>query len=344
MLRAVPLRFVCGAITRTSTSSSSRERPPQLVQAAGADSVVVCEQDEHLPIRVGRSPTLPTPLTSTRMRISIVVPTRDRPAPLARCLAALRRRSTRSSSSTTAPATAPRSPARSSRPRRAARPRAGSRPGDRAQPRRPGRRRATSSASPTTTASRSPAGREALATPAAKSGRGGRAGRCAPPGAPRRGPRLAGDRRAPDARRRSTRDGRLGFAPSCNLAVARERARAAARSTRRFPARGRRGPRLERPRGRQPAWRPSTRPTRSSSTARRSARAASSASSTATGAARRATGRRDAGRRLAGPGFYAGLVRRGFAEGPAAGALVLAAQAATAAGVAAERLRGAAPP
>ncbi len=47
-----------------------------------------------------------------------------------------------------------------------------------------------------------------------------------------------------------------------------------------------------------------------------------------------------AGRGLARPGFYAGLVRRGFGEGAAVGALVVVAQAATAAGVAAERLAG----
>jgi glycosyltransferase involved in cell wall biosynthesis len=45
------------------------------------------------------------------------------------------------------------------------------------------------------------------------------------------------------------------------------------------------------------------------------------------------------GRRLARPGFYAALARRGFADGPAVGGLVLAAQLATAAGIAAERLR-----
>jgi GT2 family glycosyltransferase len=47
---------------------------------------------------------------------------------------------------------------------------------------------------------------------------------------------------------------------------------------------------------------------------------------------------RGEGRRVARPGFYAGLVRRGFGAGPAAGGLVVAAQAITAAGVAAERL------
>jgi glycosyltransferase involved in cell wall biosynthesis len=43
-------------------------------------------------------------------------------------------------------------------------------------------------------------------------------------------------------------------------------------------------------------------------------------------------------RELSSPGFYAGLVRRGFERGAAAGVLVLAAQGVTAAGVAAERL------
>jgi glycosyltransferase involved in cell wall biosynthesis len=42
------------------------------------------------------------------------------------------------------------------------------------------------------------------------------------------------------------------------------------------------------------------------------------------------------GRGLERAGFYGALVRRGFAEGPAAGALVLAAQAATAAGIGTE--------
>ena len=35
MLRAVPLRFVCGAITRTSTLVELAERAAQLVQARG---------------------------------------------------------------------------------------------------------------------------------------------------------------------------------------------------------------------------------------------------------------------------------------------------------------------
>jgi glycosyltransferase involved in cell wall biosynthesis len=47
------------------------------------------------------------------------------------------------------------------------------------------------------------------------------------------------------------------------------------------------------------------------------------------------------GRSLARPRFYAALARRGFADGSAVGGLVLAAQLATAAGIAAERLRAA---
>ncbi len=46
------------------------------------------------------------------------------------------------------------------------------------------------------------------------------------------------------------------------------------------------------------------------------------------------------GRRVPAPGFYARLVRRGFREGPVVGGLVLGAQAITAAGVVAERLTG----
>jgi GT2 family glycosyltransferase len=47
-----------------------------------------------------------------------------------------------------------------------------------------------------------------------------------------------------------------------------------------------------------------------------------------------------AGRRISRPGFYGGLVRRGFAAGPAVGGLVVAAQLATAVGVATERWSG----
>lgn len=56
------------------------------------------------------------------------------------------------------------------------------------------------------------------------------------------------------------------------------------------------------------------------------------------GAARFRRGGAD--RQLAGAGFYAGLVRRGFEEGAAVGALVAAAQMATAAGAVAERVSG----
>ncbi len=55
------------------------------------------------------------------------------------------------------------------------------------------------------------------------------------------------------------------------------------------------------------------------------------------GAARFRAG--DASRRLAGPRFYARLLRSGFRGGKAAGFAVLAAQGATAAGVVAERVR-----
>jgi glycosyltransferase involved in cell wall biosynthesis len=60
------------------------------------------------------------------------------------------------------------------------------------------------------------------------------------------------------------------------------------------------------------------------------------------GAARFRRGGAD--RRLAPPSFYADLVRRGFDGGPSVGALVLSGLAATAAGVAAERLDGRARP
>ena len=56
------------------------------------------------------------------------------------------------------------------------------------------------------------------------------------------------------------------------------------------------------------------------------------------GAARFRRGAAD--RRLAGTGFYAGLVRRGFDSGPAVGGLIVASQLAVAAGVAVERFKG----
>ena len=48
MLRAVPLRLVCGRDHPHLDAVELAQRAPQLVQPAGADSVVVCEQDEHL--------------------------------------------------------------------------------------------------------------------------------------------------------------------------------------------------------------------------------------------------------------------------------------------------------
>lgn len=53
--------------------------------------------------------------------------------------------------------------------------------------------------------------------------------------------------------------------------------------------------------------------------------------------------RSDHGARLEAPGFYTGLVRRGFAEGPRAGALVCLAQVATAVGIAREAARAGRP-
>jgi GT2 family glycosyltransferase len=133
-------------------------------------------------------------------------------------------------------------------------------------------------------------------------------------------------------------DGRLGFAPTCNLAVARE-ALGALPFDERFPAAA----------GEDRDW---------------SDRAASAGFAPvyvadavvvhrqalgATGFARQqyAYGRGAAryraagdGRRVGRPGFYAGLVRRGFGEGAAVGGLVVAAQGLTVAGVVAERLSG----
>jgi hypothetical protein len=131
-------------------------------------------------------------------------------------------------------------------------------------------------------------------------------------------------------------DGRLGFAPSCNLAVARETLRGLPFDER-FPAAA----------GEDRDW---------------SDRAAGAGAAPVyvadavvvhgqelgpagfarqqyaygRGAARyRAAG---PGRRVARPGFYAGLVRRGFGQGADAGALVAAAQGLTVLGVAVERL------
>ena len=130
--------------------------------------------------------------------------------------------------------------------------------------------------------------------------------------------------------------GRLGFAPTCNLAVGRD-ALATLPFDEGFPAAA----------GEDRDW-------SSRAAAARSApvyvpeaivvhRQALDARGFARqqfaygrGAARFRAGAAD--RRLAPASFYGGLVRRGFREGPAAGALVVGAQALTAAGIAAERL------
>jgi glycosyltransferase involved in cell wall biosynthesis len=130
--------------------------------------------------------------------------------------------------------------------------------------------------------------------------------------------------------------GRLGFAPTCNLAVARdalgslpfdERFPAAAGEDRDWSERAGAA-------GLAPVYVPEAVVVH-----RQQLDAAGFARQQygyGRGAARyRAAAR---GRRPARPGFYSALVRRGFAEGPAVGALVLAAQGLTAAGVAVERL------
>ncbi len=129
--------------------------------------------------------------------------------------------------------------------------------------------------------------------------------------------------------------GRLGFAPSCNLALARatlerlpfdESFPAAAGEDRDWSARASGA-------GLGPVYVPEA------VVVHRQALGVGAFARQQYGYGRGAVRYRagDPGRRLARPGFYAGLVRRGFAEGPAVGALVVAAQAATAAGVAAER-------
>lgn len=139
--------------------------------------------------------------------------------------------------------------------------------------------------------------------------------------------------------------GRLGFAPTCNLAASREATRAlpfdesyptAAGEDRDWFARA-----LES--GVAPAYVPGAVVTHRqrldpSAFLRQQLRYGRGAARFR--AERRAgEGGTRAGRpQLARPGFYLSLVRRGFADGARVGALVLAAQAATAIGVAAERL------
>ena len=131
-------------------------------------------------------------------------------------------------------------------------------------------------------------------------------------------------------------DGRLGFAPSCNLAVARQALAglpfdedfpAAAGEDRDWSARAKAA-------GCAPAYvRDAVVVHRQSLGPRAFAR---QQVAYGRGAARyRASG---SGRGLAGPGFYTRLVRRGFSDGAAVGGLILAAQVLTAAGVARERL------
>ena len=226
-------------------------------------------------MRVGRPPTLPTAITSIPMRISIVVPTRDRPGALARCLAALGRRARGRG-----------------RRRRLPRPR-GARPRAR---RRPGARlvRAPAAAGPATARNlgaraadrrgrllhrrrlraRARAGREALARGRRRPRARRRAGPWRRPGAPaavrasqaiveRADARLArpGDRPArlrpelqPGARPRARSSGCRSTSPS-RRAAGEDRDWSAARE-------------------RRPASRPCTCPRPSSSTARRSGRAA----------------------------------------------------------------------
>jgi glycosyltransferase involved in cell wall biosynthesis len=131
-------------------------------------------------------------------------------------------------------------------------------------------------------------------------------------------------------------DGRLGFAPSCNLAVVRDAiARLpfdesfpfAAGEDRDWSARATAA-------GLAPVYVPGAVVVHRQTLG--AAGFASQQYAYGRGAARfRAAG---SGRRLAGPRFYGRLVRRGFSDGAAVGGLVLAAQGLTAAGIVRERL------
>ena len=271
------------------------------------------------------------------MRISIVVPTRDRPAPLARCLAAL------------PPELEIIVVDDGSRDRAAVAGALESRPGARLI-RAPGRGPATARNLGARAASGDvvcftdddcepdPGWAEALATPAAKSGAA--AGRTVPP--PGAGAAVRASQAIVEHLTLAGLEpsGRLGFAPSCNLAVARD-ALARLPFDEGYPgAAGEDRDWSDRAGavGLAPVYAPDA------VVVHRQLLGAGGFVRQQYGYGRGATRYRAAnpGRRLAGPGFYAGLVRRGFAEGPAAGALVIAAQAATAAGVAAERLSRAA--
>ena len=139
---------------------------------------------------------------------------------------------------------------------------------------------------------------------------------------------------------RDTHAGTLGFAPSCNLAIRRE-ALEDLRFDERFPlAAGEDRAWSDRARvlGRPPAWEPGGivihhQRLTLASFARQQA-------GYGRGAARYRSLPDGGGRRPVSPRFVAGLVAAGFAQGARVGALVGAAQALTAAGLAAELTSG----
>ena len=265
-------------------------------------------------MRVGRAPTSTDGSNAQpRMQISIVIPTRDRPAPLARCLAALgrrardRRRRRRLPRPRRGRRGAPSAPgARRPRARGAARrPRATS---------APGRRRGDVVCFTDDDCEPEPAGPQALARGRGRRGRGGR-----DDGARRRA--RAAAVRASQAivehltlavARPGDRPARLRARAATSRSPAR-RSRAALR--RALPGGGRRGPRLERPRRGAPASRPCTSP--DAVVVHRQELGAGRLRPPAVRLrARRGRYRAaDPGGGWRGPGFYAGLVRRGFGRG-----------------------------
>ena len=204
------------------------------------------------------------------MEISIVIPTRDRPAALARCLAALAATSRRARCVVDDGSRdrERRRGARASRPRRGSSARPGAGP---AAARNLGARAAEGEVVCFTDddCEPEPGWAPALAAAAAAARRRRAAGRSRRRGARATVRRLAGDRRAPDAR--LARPGRPAGSASPRPATSPSPARRSRRLPfdESFPDRRRRGPRLERPRGRAPASRPCTCPRRSSFTARR---------------------------------------------------------------------------
>ena len=333
--RAVPLRLVCGAITRTSTSVDLGERASQGVQARGADAVVVCQQDDHLAsdreVRTAAELDATARVNRPRCEISVVVPTRDRPASLARCLAALAARRIALEVG--------RRRRRLARPRRGVARRCGAcrHEGRRTPGRGPaaarnlGARapRASSSASSTTTATRARAGLRRSPAPQrcrdAADGRGGRAH-----------PRPAG--RAPVAASQAIVEHLTSSSLDRAGATARLRPHLQPRGTRasccgscrstsptRTPrARTATGARERPPRASRSPGEPDAVVVHHQSS---TARAASSASSTATGAARRGFARR-AGAAAGAAGFLCGAGAPRVRAGPAVGGLVVAAQVA----------------